>query len=101
MGLYVLFRNSSAIALTYSSPLSLRLYCFEGDPVNAGSALVGFDKMVGVLNDVLPIHLVVEGIKPELSPAWPSGIVSSEVPGCVPELLALLQSPHSFPSSET
>jgi hypothetical protein len=44
-------------------PLRSFLYCLKGDPVYSGSALVGFDKAIGVLNDVFAVHLVIEGIK--------------------------------------
>ena len=39
------------------------LYCFKAHPVNAGTALIGLDKIPGVIEDIFPVYLVVERIK--------------------------------------
>ena len=52
--------------------------------------------------DVRPVNLVIEEDRiGTLSPAWPSGIVSSEVPESFLEFSALPCNPLSFTSSET
>jgi hypothetical protein len=78
------------------------LDAIEGFTVYSRRSLVRFDKPVGVVQNVQPVYLVYrEDRICTPFPAWPSGIISSGVPGSFLEFSALPCNPLSFTPSET